>query len=133
DDAWPSAAGRRSSGLFEFGALTGLGAGHLIFFASGVAELRFGRVADALQSAVDDIARVLVSVRVFQGVVVQPHRAVDVVAKEPEPEPVVAFNAHRAVDVIVLDRVPCDFEGTSKRPRAALDVEAPIDGRVVNL
>src|SRR2546428_323981 len=73
----------------EARALTGRAARHLVRAALRVTDLRRGRVAGALQAAVDRVRDVLVAVGVLEDVVVQVHRAVHVVADEPEPEAVV--------------------------------------------
>jgi hypothetical protein len=48
---------------------------------------------------VDRVGDVLVGVRIREPVVVEVHRAVDVVADEPEPEAVIALDGRATVDV----------------------------------
>src|SRR2546421_449064 len=98
------------AGSLDVRALTGLRAGHLVRGTPRVADLRRGRVAGAVQAAVDRVGDVLVAVLVEEHVVVQVYRPVHGVADESEPEAVVAAHRDAAVDPAVLDRVPRDVE-----------------------
>src|SRR5919204_4646701 len=114
-------------------ALTGLLTGHRVRAALRVADLWRRRVARAVQAAVDRVRHVLVPVGVDEHVVVQVDAAVDRVADEAHPEAVVALHRHGSVDPAVLDRVPGDVERTAEGAGSAVDVDAAVDRREVDL
>src|SRR6185437_5501901 len=114
-------------------ALALLGARHVVERALRVADLRRRRVAEAAQAAVDRVRHVLVPVGVGEHVAAQVYGAVHVVADEAHPEPVVAGDAHSAVDLAVLDSGPGDVERAAEWARAALRVDPAVDRHEVDL
>src|SRR5215470_13404319 len=93
-------------GSVNAGALAGLAAADDVRLTLGVADLRRRGVARAVEASVDRVRDELVPVRIQHVVVRERDRAVDGVADEALPEPVVPVDLHVPVDRIVLERVP---------------------------